>query len=50
MGPTLGPQLEPALARAGTDVIQLIQVVNLWKLLDAVKIFICSITCGNTVV
>jgi hypothetical protein len=46
-GPTLGLQSDPALARAGTEVAFLIQVVNLWKLLEAMKIIICSITCGN---
>jgi len=45
--PTLGSQSDPELAKAGAEVTQLIQVVNLWKMLDAMKIVICSITCGN---
>ena len=46
-GPTLGLQSDPALAKAGAAVTQIIQMVNLWKMLDAINIIICSITCVN---
>jgi len=45
--PTLGSQSDTALARIGAEVTQIMQVVNLWKLLDTMKIVICCIACGN---